>query len=312
MEKEKTGILLESGTNEMEIMEFTIEGNLYDINVAKVREIMMSAPVHAMPHSHPAVEGIFKPRDLVITVVDLPTYLARHEVPKGEKDLFIVTNFNKMYIAFRVHTVVGISRISWKDIQKPDNTVSGGPDGVATGIAQCGDDLVTILDFERIVAEIAPETTIQMSEVEALGKRSRSIQPIWVAEDSILLSRMIQEALNKAGYTNLRMFPNGAELWEAAQEWKGAEDQAEHVALIITDLEMPQMDGHRLTKLLKSTDGLKDIPVIIFSSLITEEMYIKGKQLGADEQLSKPEIGHLIGVIDHLLARSGAGRGKRK
>lgn len=312
MEKEKTGILLESGTNEMEIMEFTIEGNLYGINVAKVREIMMSAPVHAMPHSHPAVEGIFKPRDLVITVVDLPTYLARHEVPKGEKDLFIVTNFNKMYIAFRVHTVVGISRISWKDIQKPDNTVSGGPDGVATGIAQCGDDLVTILDFERIVAEIAPETTIQMSEVEALGKRSRSIQPIWVAEDSILLSRMIQEALNKAGYTNLRMFPNGAELWEAAQEWKGAEDQAEHVALIITDLEMPQMDGHRLTKLLKSTDGLKDIPVIIFSSLITEEMYIKGKQLGADEQLSKPEIGHLIGVIDHLLARSGAGRGKRK
>ncbi len=312
MEKEKTGILLESGTNEMEIMEFTIEGNLYGINVAKVREIMMSAPVHAMPHSHPAVEGIFKPRDLVITVVDLPMYLARHEVPKGEKDLFIVTNFNKMYIAFRVHTVVGISRISWKDIQKPDNTVSGGPDGVATGIAQCGDDLVTILDFERIVAEIAPETTIQMSEVDALGKRSRSIQPIWVAEDSILLSRMIQEALNKAGYTNLRMFPNGAELWEAVQEWKGAEDQAEHVALIITDLEMPQMDGHRLTKLLKSTDGLKDIPVIIFSSLITEEMYIKGKQLGADEQLSKPEIGHLIGVIDHLLARSGAGRGKRK
>ena len=312
MEKEKTGILLESGTNEMEIMEFTIEGNLYGINVAKVREIMMSAPVHAMPHSHPAVEGIFKPRDLVITVVDLPKYLARHEVPKGEKDLFIVTNFNKMYIAFRVHTVVGISRISWKDIQKPDNTVSGGPDGVATGIAQCGDDLVTILDFERIVAEIAPETTIQMSEVEALGKRSRSMQPIWVAEDSILLSRMIQEALNKAGYTNLRMFPNGAELWEAAQEWKGAEDQAEHVALIITDLEMPQMDGHRLTKLLKSTDGLKDIPVIIFSSLITEEMYIKGKQLGADEQLSKPEIGHLIGVIDDLLARSGAGRGRRK
>ena len=312
MEKEKTGILLESGTNEMEIMEFTIEGNLYGINVAKVREIMMSAPVHAMPHSHPAVEGIFKPRDLVITVVDLPKYLARHEVPKGEKDLFIVTNFNKMYIAFRVHTVVGISRISWKDIQKPDNTVSGGPDGVATGIAQCGDDLVTILDFERIVAEIAPETTIQMSEVDALGKRSRSIQPIWVAEDSILLSRMIQEALNKAGYTNLRMFPNGAELWEAVQEWKGAEDQAEHVALIITDLEMPQMDGHRLTKLLKSTDELKDIPVIIFSSLITEEMYIKGKQLGADEQLSKPEIGHLIGVIDHLLARSGAGRGKRK
>ena len=306
MEKEKNGILLESGTNEMEIMEFTIEGNLYGINVAKVREIMMSAPVHAMPHSHPAVEGIFKPRDLVITVVDLPKYLARREVEKGEKDLFIVTNFNKMHIAFRVHTVVGISRISWRDIQKPDNTVSGGPDGVATGIAQCGEDLVTILDFERIVAEIAPQTSIQMSEVEALGERGRSNRPIWIAEDSILLSRMIQEALTKAGYTNLHMFSNGAELWEAVQPWRGDPDQGEHVALIITDLEMPQMDGHRLTKLLKTDEGLKKIPVIIFSSLITDEMYIKGKQLGADEQLSKPEIGHLIGIIDQLLIRGVA------
>ena len=80
MEKEKNGILLESGTNEIEIMEFTIDGNLYGINVAKVREIMMAEKVHPMPHSHPAVEGIFKPRDTVITVVNLPKYLARRDV----------------------------------------------------------------------------------------------------------------------------------------------------------------------------------------------------------------------------------------
>ena len=106
-------ILLETGTNEIEIMEFTIDGNLYGINVAKVREILTSAPVHPMPHSHPAVEGIFKPRDIVITVVDLPKYLSGREEEKGNKDLFIITNFNQMHIAFRVHTVVGISRISW-------------------------------------------------------------------------------------------------------------------------------------------------------------------------------------------------------
>ena len=122
-------ILLETGTNEIEIMEFTIDGNLYGINVAKVREILMSAPVHPMPHSHPAVEGIFKPRDIVITVVDLPKYLSGREEEKGNKDLFIITNFNQMHIAFRVHTVVGISRISWQDIQKPDKTVSGGTRG---------------------------------------------------------------------------------------------------------------------------------------------------------------------------------------
>lgn len=186
-------ILLETGTNEIEIMEFTIDGNLYGINVAKVREILMSAPVHPMPHSHPAVEGIFKPRDIVITVVDLPKYLSGREEEKGNKDLFIITNFNQMHIAFRVHTVVGISRISWQDIQKPDKTVSGGPEGVATGIAQCGEELVTILDFEKIVAEIAPETGIQLSEVDRLGPRSRNETPIWVAEDSILLTQMIRQ-----------------------------------------------------------------------------------------------------------------------
>ena len=299
-EVHNSGILLESGTNEIEIMEFTIDGSLYGINVAKVREIIMSAPVKVMPHAHPAVEGIFKPRDVVITVVDLPKYLGVDK-EKAEKDLFIITNFNKMYIAFRVHTVVGISRISWTDIHKPDKTVSGGSEGVATGIAQCGSDLVTILDFERIVAEIAPETTIQMDEIEQMGPRARSDEPIWIAEDSILLSKMIEECLRKAGYVNLRMFPNGREMWEALNALPQSRKLFEQVALIITDIEMPQMDGHRLTKLVNSSPRFQPIPLIIFSSLISEEMRIKGRQLGADEQMSKPEIGHLVDVMDQLL-----------
>ena len=138
--EKKDGILLETGTNEIEIMEFTINDNLYGINVAKVREIMLSDTVKPMPHVHPAVEGIFKPRDIVITVVDLPKYLTGRECAKGPKDLFIITNFNKMFVAFRVHTVVGISRISWKDIHKPDNTISGGTDGVTTGIVPAAPD----------------------------------------------------------------------------------------------------------------------------------------------------------------------------
>ena len=301
----KDGILLETGTNEIEIMEFTIDDNLFGINVAKVREIMMSAEVKPMPHVHPAVEGIFKPRDIVITVVDLPKYLNNRECEKKPSDLFIVTNFNQMFVAFRVQKVVGISRISWQDIQKPDNTISGGADGVTTGIAQCGEDLVSILDFERIVAEIAPETGIQMSEVEALGKRDRNENPIWVAEDSILLTQMIRNSLVRAGYENVSMFSNGAELWDALEQLEGEPNLEDHVALIITDLEMPQMDGHRLTKLIKSSENFRHIPVVIFSSLITEEMRRKGKEVGADEQLSKPEIVHLIGILDTLLEKRG-------
>ena len=299
---DKNEILLESGTNEIEIMEFTIAGNLYGINVAKVDEIMLSQPVKAMPHTHPAVEGIFKPRETVITVLNLPTYLG-YESELQEKDLFIITNFNKMHIAFRVHTVIGISRISWTAIQKPDKAISGKGESVATGIAQCNGELVTILDFERVVAEIAPETSIQVSEIEQMGPRKRNDQPILLADDSILLSEMIKDALTKAGYTNLKQFSNGLELWEYLSMLKKMGEVEQKAALIITDLEMPQMDGHRLTKLVKEDEALRKIPLIIFSSLISDEMRIKGKELGADEQMSKPEIGHLVSVMDRLLAR---------
>ena len=296
-----TEILLESGTNEIEIMQFTIFGELYGINVAKVREIMMADKVKPVPHSHEAVEGIFKPRDILLTVINLPKYLTGDSGDKNERDLFIVTNFNKMHIAFRVHTVVGISRISWEDIQKPDKTLTNGEDGVATGIAQCGGQLVTILDFEKIVAEIAPETSIQVDEIDRLGDRIPRDNRIILAEDSILLTKMIKDSLFRAGYSNLMNFNNGKEAWDKLVKYKEEGTLDENVHCIITDIEMPIMDGHRLTKLVKEDDELKNIPLIIFSSLVNDEMRRKGEALGADAQLTKPEIGMLVDTIDQLI-----------
>ena len=303
MEKEKDGILLESGTNEIEIMKFKIQGEFYGINVAKVKEIMMSEKVKIMPHAHPAVEGIFKPRDILITVIDLGYYLTGEDLGHKPRDLFIVTNFNKMTVAFRVQSIEGISRISWKDIQKPDKTLSHGEEGVATGIAQCAGELVTILDFEKIVAEIAPETTIQISEVEQMGDRPLCDSPLVIAEDSILLQKMIDDSLERAGFMDVKNFNNGQEAWNYLEALRNAPDLYDKVNLIITDIEMPEMDGHRLTKLVKDDPRLKKIPVVIFSSLIDDQMRIKGEALGADEQLTKPEIGHLVHVIDRLLDR---------
>lgn len=305
-EANKTNILLESGTNEFEIMEFTIGGDAYGINVAKVREIMMSQEVKRMPCSHPCVNGVFKPRDILITVIDLPRYLCLEDSEDRSRDLFIVTNFNKMHIAFRVHTVVGIDRISWTDMKKPDRTIYGGSEGVATGIAECNGRLITIIDFEKVVADISPETGIQLSEIDDLGERPRDKRPILIAEDSALLSKMIIEALHLAGYVNTIKCDNGQEAWDFLEKIRENEDVFETVSCIITDIEMPQMDGHRLTKLVKEDSHLKDIPLIIFSSLINEEMRIKGKQLGADEQLTKPEIGNLVHVVDRLLDESEA------
>ncbi len=302
MDKNK-GILLESGTNELEIVEFTIGDNTFGINVAKVREIMPYTKVTTVPNSHPCIKGIFKPRDAVMTVIDLPRYLNIKPTEDETKNLFIIANFNKIYMAFQVHTVVGIHRISWTEIEKPDTTLYGGREGLATGIVKLKDKLIIILDFEKIMAEISPQTGIQISEVDKLANVNRVSKPILIAEDSELLTRMILEALHKAGYANVTTTSNGQEAWDMLEKYKANTKVklTDQVACVITDIEMPQMDGHRLTKQIKTDDALSKLPVIIFSSLINEDMKRKGESLGANAQITKPEIGNLVGLIDKFV-----------
>lgn len=297
-----TNILLESGTNELEILEFTLEDNHYGINVAKIREILQYSKVTPVPNTHPSVEGIFMPRDTMITVINLKKCLGLGEQEK--KGLFIITNFNKLDIAFHVDNVIGIHRVSWKEIIKPDSTLNGQDGSVSTGVIKMEDKLVVILDFESIVSSISPETGLRTSDVENMIERDRSDSPILIAEDSPLLSKLITDCLKKAGYEHLIVTTNGKEAWDKLTELKEEGDVKDKVHCIITDIEMPQMDGHRLTKLVKSDDTLKGIPLIIFSSLVNEEMRRKGDQLGADAQLTKPEIGQLVEAIDKLIDES--------
>lgn len=294
-----TNILLENGTNELEVLEFTVAGNSYGINVAKIREIITYQPVTPVPNSHPSIEGIFMPRDVMITAIDLRNCLQRGTSEAG--GLFIITNFNKLDIAFHVDSVIGIHRVSWKDIIKPGATVSTTEDGISTGIIKYDEKLIIILDFEKIVTDINPETGLKTTEIDALGERSRHDVPILIAEDSALLNKLIVDSLKKAGYHNLIHTENGEEAYKVIQECKEEGTLKDHVQCVITDIEMPLMDGHRLTKLIKEDDETKDIPVIIFSSLVNEDMKRKGDALGADAQLSKPEIGNLVKVIDSLV-----------
>lgn len=294
-----TKILLENGTNELEVLEFMLDGNSYGINVAKIREIITYQPVTPVPNSHPSIEGIFMPRDRMITAIDLKNCLQRGVSEPG--GLFIVTNFNKLDIAFHVDSVVGIHRVSWKDIIKPGATVSTTEDGISTGIIKFNNKLIIILDFEKIITDINPETGLKTTEIDELGKRGRYDVPILIAEDSALLNKLIVDSLKKAGYENLIHTANGKEAYDVIQTCKEEGTLDQHVKCIITDIEMPEMDGHRLTKLVKEDDATKDIPVIIFSSLVNDEMKKKGEALGADAQLSKPEIGNLVKVIDELV-----------
>lgn len=299
----ETGILLESGTNELEILEFRIGKNSYGINVAKIREILPYKEPTPIPNSHPCIEGIFMPRDEIITIVDLAKNLNMPASEDPVKDMYIVTNFNKLNIGFHVHSISGITRVSWSEISKPDATLNGNGASVATGIIKLDGRLVVILDFEKIVSDISPETGLKSSDIEGLGPRERNATPILIAEDSALLGTLIRDSISKAGYTNITMTMNGQEAWDKLNEYKDAGTLEESVKLVITDIEMPQMDGHRLTKLIKDSSAFSHIPVVIFSSLVNEEMRKKGAALGADAQLSKPEIGNLVAEIDKILLK---------
>ena len=265
-----TKILLENGTNELEVLEFKLDGNAYGINVAKIKEIITYEPVTPVPNAHPSIEGIFMPRDTMITAIDLKNCLQRGSATPG--GLFIITSFNKLDIAFHVDSVIGIHRVSWRDIIKPGATVSTTEEGVSTGIIKFEDRLIIVLDFEKIVTDINPETGLKMTDIEELGERERNNIPILVAEDSPLLNKLIVDSLHKAGYANLIHTENGQQAYDVIEECKREGTLKEHVQCVITDIEMPIMDGHRLTKLIKSDEETKDIPVVIFSSLVNEEM----------------------------------------
>lgn len=296
-----TNILLESGTNELEVLEFLIHGNHYGINVEKVREILSYTDITPVPNSHPCIEGIFMPRGEIITVIDLFQALGFSNDNK-KNNFFIVTNFNNLNIAFDVESVLGINRVSWSDVVKPDSTVSGPGTGIATGIIKDQDKLLIILDFERIVEGICPETSLKISQVEGLSDRARNDIPILVVEDSLMLCQLIKDSLHTAGYTKLTIKNNGQEAWDYMTELKRNNGVEYGAKCIITDIEMPQMDGHHLIKLIRETDGLKHIPIIVFSSLINEDMKRKGELLGANAQISKPEIGKLVSILDNLVA----------
>lgn len=297
----ETGILLESGTNELEILEFRVGENYYGINVAKIREILPYQQPTPIPNADPRIEGIFMPRDEIISIVDLSRVMNLPKAASAQGDMYIVTNFNNLNTAFHVQAVEGIHRVSWGDIIEPDSTINASGVGMATGIVRIDDKLIIILDFEKIVTEINPESGLKLSDVDHMTGRSRVTSPILIAEDSPLLGKMLMDCLKRAGFTNIDITNNGKECWDKLTDYehRGVLDQK--VACVITDIEMPQMDGHHLTKLIKSDDKMAHIPVVIFSSLINDEMRKKGESLGADMQLSKPEIGQLVEAIDQIL-----------
>lgn len=295
------GILLDSGTNELEILEFRVGPNYYGINVAKVKEILSYRPLTPIPKADRRVEGVFMPRDELISIIDLAEVLDLPKSPDITKDMFIETNFNKINTGFHVHEILGINRFYWTDMRKPDPSVGDKGMEMAVGIVDIKGHLVIILDFEKIMSEINPEISLKMSDIEHKKNRSRDESPIIIAEDSDLLRKMITDCLVHSGYTNVTPTNDGQECWDLLKSFEADNSIKENVACVITDIEMPRMDGHHLTKLIKDDEAFADIPVVIFSSIVNDSMIKKGESIGANAQISKPDIGKLVDTIDDLL-----------
>ncbi|MEI2470339.1 chemotaxis protein [Peribacillus frigoritolerans] len=295
------GILLESGTNELEIVEFGLGKNKFGINVIKVKEIINPVPITLVPHSHPNVEGIIELRGEVLPVVNVADALRFPPSETPEQDKFIVAEFNQQKVVFHVHTVTQIHRISWSQIEKPSDMYQG-LESQIIGVIKLKSEMLLLLDFEKIVVEINPESGINIQQVKKLGIRQNCDKRILIAEDSPLLRKLLFDTLSETGFKYLEFYENGLDafnyLENLIESGKVVEDE---VQLVITDIEMPQMDGHHLTRRIKENGELAGLPVIIFSSLITDSLRHKGQVVGADAQISKPEIAELIQLIDRLV-----------
>ncbi|HBM4237213.1 TPA: chemotaxis protein CheV, partial [Listeria innocua] len=295
---EEKGILLQSGTNELEIVTFTVGENLFCINVLKVKEIIHPLEVTPVPDSNPAIEGVSQVRGEIMPVVNLARVMKLPEI-EPENTKFIITELNQMKIVFRVDEVHRIQRISWEQIEEPEK-LSIGLEELAVGIVKLDGNLVLLLDYEKIIYEISGNADFAVTGEDRITRKvNREEKTIFIAEDSQMLRQLLEDTLHEAGYTNLQFFANGREaqehIFKLLKEQK--EQTFENVNLLITDIEMPQMDGHHLTKVIKEDEIGRELPVVIFSSLITEDLEHKGAGVGADAQVSKPNIHQLINIL---------------
>ncbi|MBQ5330259.1 MAG: chemotaxis protein CheV [Oscillospiraceae bacterium] len=282
-------ILTRSDSTEVELLEFTVGGNSYGINISKVSEIMQDCAITPIPNSPEAVEGVIIPRDQLITVIDLHRVLGYER--KDVKSIFIVCRFNAVNVAFRVGGVKGFRRISWREINEPPSLIAGENAVISTGVAKVEDRIIVILDFEKILADIAGETPADDMSTIDKGRIRHKDAHLVLVDDSPFLRRKAEKALRELGFTNITMFANGEEAWDYLC------GTGEKVDCLVSDIEMPIMDGIALTKKIRAEDKLRDIPVILFSSLIDEKMTERCIEAGAQAQYAKPDLDILVDQI---------------
>lgn len=318
----QTQILLEVGTNELELVEFYIDEpdgyrGFYGINVSKVVEISRSQPVTAMPQMlHPSVLGAFPFRDgRIVPLIDISKFLNKGGVASNDPRI-IITEFNKTHTAFLVSGVTRIHRISWKQVEPPTPLLLEISGGSITAVVRLEGRVVFVLDAEAIVAAMNPALSVCMDETPppALPQKYHIIH----ADDSVSIRRLVLTLLEKEGRFDVSQANDGEEAWNLLQKFKQEALEKEVpitqiVQGIITDIEMPNLDGLTLCKYIKQDAILKELPVAMFSSLISSSLAHKCESVGADTQFAKPDLQGISNKMFELIqAKEAENRAAKK
>ncbi len=296
-------ILLDSSSNELEIIEFYIDElqdgqeyrGFYGINVAKVLEIIRIPPITAMPNTHhSAVLGTFNLRGQVLPLVNLGVWLDK-KMPTSANNKVLVCEFSGIVTAFVVSGVNHIHRLTWSQVEPPDNYLQAFSSDSITGVVRIDERILFLLDMEQVIGSM----TASNSHEEILKKVDTEEQfgvghKIFVVDDSQSVRRLISKILGKVGF-EVELRNTGKEAWNALQAYRDRVvnegiDLFDLVEVLVSDIEMPEMDGHTLLKNIKSDNVLQKLPVVLFSSHITEALRKKGENLGANDQVSKPDL----------------------
>ena len=329
----QTNILLEAGTNELEVVEFYLDEILqgdavpsglqpaqeladacaakeaeekgeqpavyrgyYGVNVAKVLEIIRMPKVTELPEvQHPCVMGAFNLRSRIIPLVDLTMWLGKVGAPTPDAKT-IVTEFNNVTTAFMVSGVNRIHRISWEEVEPPNKYVAAVTQSTIVGVVKLEGRIVFLLDLEKIVANLNPKLGLNLNSLGEDWDASKGYRAL-ISDDSALVREMQRDLLEKAGFKVVST-TNGREAWDQLLEYKRMVEEegrplSDFVQVVVSDIEMPVMDGLNLTLRIKEDPLLKHLPVLLFSSLITDKLRHKGESVGADGQISKPQVGSL-------------------
>ena len=304
--------ILEAGSNELELVEFWIydercgevERSVFGVNVAKVREVIWLPEVIKIPNLPEAIEGVINLRGEVIPVIDLAKWMRVKEPEWIKRRSVIITEFYKVVIGFIVHEAKRIRRVSWVDIKPAPEVLAARFGTKITGVVEIeGGEFLLVLDLENVLAELGLISLPEEIEVE---DREEVRKPILLVDDSSVARKVLKEIYERGGFKELYIAKDGKEAWElllrlkeeAAKEGK---DIREKVSLVVTDLEMPRMDGYSLVKRMKGDVVLKEIPVIINTSLSEESNIERARKVEADAFFVKFEPEELIKVSKKLV-----------